>query len=211
MIPTGYVESLETSTNQIQDPELHQYYDRLRLLTRGTPLLSAERLRAIVSMNAGRNNRFVNAYFYRHGGSVARLEQLSTVRPEGLAVDAGGNHALASPLAVAVPPRRNRRYLDVTLDSDDRYILTFLRGSRIVSTLELGPVPPHRRHPGLADYTVDVPARARAAAFDTIVVAPAAGDNHYALGHLLVEGNPSTDWELYRRVSVRDSFIAARQ
>jgi arabinofuranosyltransferase len=211
MIPAGYVESLENSTNQIQDPELRQYYDQLRLITRGRPLFSAERLRAIVSMNARKNNRFVNAYFYRHNGSVARLEQLATVRPDGLAADADGNHGLASPLAVAVPARRHRRYLDVTLDSDDRYNLIFLQGSRIVSTLEIGPVPPHRRHPGLADYTLDIPPRARAAAFDTIVVSPAAGDSHYALGHLLVEGNPSTDWELYRRVAVRDSLIAARQ
>jgi arabinofuranosyltransferase len=210
MIPAGYVESLESSTNQIQDPELHQYYDQLRLITRGTPLLSRQRLRAIVSMNARRNNRFVNGYFYRHAGSIARLEQLAAVTQDGLPADAQGNHALATPLAVAVPARRNRRYLDVTLDSDDRYVLTFLEGSRIVSTLELGPVPPHRRRPGLADYTVDIPPRARAAAFDTIVVAPAAGDNHYAVGHLLVEGNAATDWELYRRVSVRDSLIAAR-
>jgi hypothetical protein len=57
---------------------------------------------------------------------------------------------------------------------------------------------------------VDIPPRARAAAFDTIVVAPSAGDNHYAVGHLLVEGNAATDWELYRRVAVRDSLIAAR-
>jgi arabinofuranosyltransferase len=210
MIPAGYVESLESSTNQLQDPALHQYYDQLRLITRGTPLLSRERLRAIVSLNGRRNSRFANGYFYRHAGSVAGLEQLATLSQDGLPGDAAGNHALATPLAVAVPARRNRRYLDVTLDSDDRYVLTFLEGSRIVSTLDLGPIPPHRRRPGLADYTVDIPARARAAAFDTIVVAPAAGDNHYALGHLLVEGNPATDWELYRRVAVRDSLIAAR-
>jgi hypothetical protein len=41
-------------------------------------------------------------------------------------------------------------------------------------------------------------------------VTPMAGDNHYALGHLLLEGNPATDWELYRRVAARDSLIAAR-
>ena len=27
---------------------------------------------------------------------------------------------------------------------------------------------------------------------------------------LIAEGNPATDWELYRRVAVRDSLIAAR-
>jgi arabinofuranosyltransferase len=210
MIPAGYVESLESSTNRIQDPDLHRFYDELRLITRGRPLLSRDRLRAIVSMNARRDNRLVNAYYYRHAGSTASLDKMSAIRQIGLPGNAEGNHVLTVPLAVTLPARRNRRYLDVTLDSDDRYVLTFLAGSRIVSTLELGPIPPHRREPGLADYTVDIPGRARAAAFDTIVVAPGGGDEHYALGHLLVEGNPATDWELYRRVARRDSLIADR-
>src|SRR4029079_6545074 len=39
VLPVGYVQSLESSTNQIKDPELHRFYDDLRLVTRGTPLL----------------------------------------------------------------------------------------------------------------------------------------------------------------------------
>lgn len=209
MIPPGYVQSLESSVNRIEDPNLHRLYDELRLVTRGG-LFSPGRLRAIVRMNVGADRALVNAYYYRHAGSTATLDQLSAIRQAGLPGNADGNRQLDVPVAVKVPPRRNRRYLDTTLDSDDRYVLTFLSGSRIVSTLELGPVPPHRRQPGLADYTVDIPARARASSFDTIVVAPAAGDQHYAIGHLIVEGNPATDWELYRRVAVRDSLIAAR-
>jgi arabinofuranosyltransferase len=210
MIPAGYVQSLESSTNQITDPELHRFYDDLRLVTRGTPLFSRDRLRAIVAMNASTDRRLINANYYRHAGSTTTLEQLAAVRQSGTAIDTDGNHVLTAALAVSIPPRRGRRYLDVTLDSDDRYVLTFLAGKRMVSTLELGPIPPHRRQPGLAPYTVDVPARAREAAFDTIVVTPMTGDNHYALGHLLLEGNPATDWELYRRVAARDSLIAAR-
>jgi hypothetical protein len=98
----------------------------------------------------------------------------------------------------------------VTLDSDDRYVLTFLSGSHIVSTLELGPIPEHRRQPGLTDYTVDIPGRARSTPFDTIVVTAAAGDTHNAIGHLFLEGNPATDWELYRRVAVRDALIPTK-
>ena len=98
----------------------------------------------------------------------------------------------------------------MSLDSDDRYLLTFLSEGKMLSTLELGPIPPHRRQPGLASYTADVPPRAREHGFDTIVIAPVAGDDHYALGHLLVEGIPSTDWELYRRVSLRDGLTSRR-
>jgi len=141
---------------------------------------------------------------------VATLDQLATIRQAGTSWDADGNRVLTMPLAVNCPSKRGRRYLDVTLDSDDRYFITFLAGSRVVSKLDLGPIPEYRRQPGLTDYTLDVPGRARRDGFDTIVVSPAAGDNHYAIGHLLVEGNQSTDWELYRRVAMRDALIAKK-
>jgi hypothetical protein len=210
MIPAGYRESLETSTNQIRDPGLHQFYDRLRLITRSDRLLTRDRLAAIIAMNLGKYDREIDAQFYRHAGSLTTLDQLSTIRQAGTPGNADGNRVLDLPLAVSCPPKRGRRYLDVTLDSDDRYFLTFLSRSRIVSTLDLGPIPEYRRQAGLTDYTVDVPGRARRDGFDTIVVSPVAGDNRYAIGHLLLEGNPATDWELYRRVSVRDALIAKR-
>jgi arabinofuranosyltransferase len=210
MIPDGYRESLETSSNQLRDPDLHHFYDRLRVITRSDRLFTRERLSAIIALNLGKSSRQVNRQFYRHSGSVVPLGELSTVRQVGSPYDAQGNHVLVRPLAIECPPRAGRRYLDVTLDSDDRYVLTFLSGSRIVSTLELGPIPQHRRQPGLTDYTVDIPGRARSTPFDTIVVTAAAGDTHNAIGHLLLEGNPATDWELYRRVAMRDALIATK-
>jgi len=210
MIPEGYRESLETSTNQLRDPGLRRLYDQLRLITRSDHLFTRERLAAIVAINLGRYDHDVNAPFYRHAGSVTTLDQLSTIRQAGTSWDADGNRVLTMPLAVNCPSKRGRRYLDVTLDSDDRYFITFLAGSHVVSKLDLGPIPEYRRQPGLTDYTLDVPGRARRDGFDTIVVSPAAGDNHYAIGHLLVEGNQSTDWELYRRVAMRDALIAKK-
>jgi arabinofuranosyltransferase len=51
--PRGYEESLRTGRNQIADPDLAAYWDRLRLVTRG-PLLDGERLRTVVELNLGR-------------------------------------------------------------------------------------------------------------------------------------------------------------
>ncbi|HEU4939121.1 MAG TPA: hypothetical protein VFT39_21885 [Vicinamibacterales bacterium] len=210
MIPDGYRESLETSSNQLRDPDLHRFYDRLRVITRSDRLFSRERLYAIVVMNLLGSSQHLNRQFYRHSGSIVPLGELSTIRQVGAPYDAQGNHVLVRPLAIDCPARAGRRYLDVTLDSDDRYVLTFLSGSHIVSTLELGPIPEHRRQPGLTDYTVDVPGRARSTPFDTIVVTAVAGDTHNAIGHFLLEGNPATDWELYRRVAMRDALIATK-
>jgi arabinofuranosyltransferase len=200
MIPNGYRESLQTSANLIQDPDLHRFYDQLRLVTRSERFFTTDRLRAIVALNTGRSRAVVNETFYRHSGVIAPLETVSAIAPAGTA----GTHVLKEPLAITCPWRKGRRYLDITLDSDDRYVLTFLTGGRTESTLDLGPIPVHRRQPGLTDYTVDVPGRARANGFDTIVVTPIAGTEPYTLGHLLLEGNPATDGELYRRVTARN-------
>jgi arabinofuranosyltransferase len=210
MVPGGYKESLESSSNLIQDPGLREYYELLRLITRSDRLFSRERLRAIAAMNTRQYDRLIDRRFYRYSGAVATLDQLAAIRQPGTPGNAEGNHILSEQLAVTMPARRGRRYLDLTLDSDDRYTLTFLKSGRTLSLLELGPVPQYRRKPGLADYTVDVPPRARAQGFDTLVVSPVDGDDHFALGHLLLEGTPATDWELYRRVAIRDGMVTPR-
>lgn len=54
-IPQGYIQTLRTGVNQIQNPNLAAYYDQLALITRG-PLFSRERLIAIWKMNTGQFN-----------------------------------------------------------------------------------------------------------------------------------------------------------
>ncbi len=51
-IPDGYIETLHTGENQIVDPDLAAYYDKIRIVTRG-PLFSKERLTEIVKFNLG--------------------------------------------------------------------------------------------------------------------------------------------------------------
>ncbi|MEO8799540.1 MAG: hypothetical protein ABI551_16730 [Polyangiaceae bacterium] len=60
-IPDGYVASQETGDNLVADPNLHAYYDQLRILTRG-PIFSRERFVAIYRMNTGRYNHLVASY-----------------------------------------------------------------------------------------------------------------------------------------------------
>ncbi len=52
-IPAGYVESIESGENRIEDPGVAAYYDRLRTMTRG-PLRGLDRFRVIAAMNLGR-------------------------------------------------------------------------------------------------------------------------------------------------------------
>ena len=62
--PRGYLETLATGRNQILDPDLAQFYDRLSLVVRGR-IWSRERFRAIVGFQLGRYDHFVEAWAER--------------------------------------------------------------------------------------------------------------------------------------------------
>jgi len=60
-IPDGYLETLESGTNRLADPALHQYYDRLNDVLRG-PLFSAQRFKSVWYLNAGAGRQFAARY-----------------------------------------------------------------------------------------------------------------------------------------------------
>jgi hypothetical protein len=76
--------------------------------------------------------------------------------------------------------------------------------------MELGPVPAHRRKPGLTSYNMDVPPDALADGFDTIIVSPMDGDDRFAIGHLLLDGVAATQAELDRRREIRERLDSGR-
>jgi len=207
VVPKGYRESVASGSNEIADPQLREFYGHLSRITRSRRLWSRERLWAIWQMNTGGYATLVNRDFYRYAEFMKPLAELSDVKAPETPLDAPGNVVLTQPLAVRVEDRPGRRYADVSVDSNDKYVLIFVKGNAAVGRVEIGPIPQHRRKPGLTSYTIDVPGRAVRSGFDTVLVAPAAGDDQYAIGHLLVEGNPATDAELLKRVGIRDGLI----
>lgn len=61
--PEGYVETLTSGKNQLQDPELKLLYDKMQLLTRA-PLFDGARLQAIWDINTGEGRRLVSRAKY---------------------------------------------------------------------------------------------------------------------------------------------------
>ena len=187
VVPAGYKETLETGVNVIKDRGLQEFYRHLSALTRGDAIWSGSRLKEIVAINAGRHDRLIDRNRYRFGGAIVTPNALENRLPDGTAVDDPLNHRLTAPLAVVFPAVTRARRIDVSLDSDDTYYIAFFRDGRMQSTMELGPIPAHRRVRGLMRYQLDIAARASERGFDAILVMPAAGDGQYALGHLIVE------------------------
>jgi arabinofuranosyltransferase len=62
--PRGYLETLASGRNEIQDPDLARFYDRLSLVVRGR-IFSRERFRAILDFQLGRYDHFVKAWVDR--------------------------------------------------------------------------------------------------------------------------------------------------
>jgi arabinofuranosyltransferase len=79
-IPAGYLESLTTGTNQIVDPDLHDYYERLRTVVSG-PVFRLSRFRSIWYLNAGRGRDMARRFEQRRPVSLsvrASNERFST-------------------------------------------------------------------------------------------------------------------------------------
>ena len=60
-IPNGYIETIDSGTNQIVDPNLAAYYDQLHLIVSGE-LWTAARWEAIWKMNTGQYQYLLDAY-----------------------------------------------------------------------------------------------------------------------------------------------------
>jgi len=58
-VPEGYIETLESGRNQLQDPGLAAFYEHLSLITQG-PLFDPARLNTIWEMNLGKYDSFIN-------------------------------------------------------------------------------------------------------------------------------------------------------
>ncbi len=76
--PAGYLETLATGENQIQDPNLAYYYDKLQFVTRG-PLFSWARLVEIWRMNWGVYDPWLERFAWHNGPELIERLQLVNV------------------------------------------------------------------------------------------------------------------------------------
>jgi arabinofuranosyltransferase len=62
-VPKGYVETLETGENRIQDKNLALFYDKLCVIIRG-PIFTRERFKTILLMNFGYYDSLIDRIAY---------------------------------------------------------------------------------------------------------------------------------------------------
>lgn len=74
MMPAGYIQSVSSGENRIEDPDLARYYEQLQLITSSESLFSTARLQAIIAFHWGAYDPWLQA-------AVVRLQAHAAQKP----------------------------------------------------------------------------------------------------------------------------------
>jgi arabinofuranosyltransferase len=175
-VPGGYLETLGSGRDQIMDPSIGAYFEKLRIITEG-PIWSRERWRTIWRMNTGQYDHFIASY---------ELVALPLSDVGGGAADGndprGAGDAIEMTLRgleVSVGGSRTARAIDVSVSRNDRYRIALVAAGTEVFATRLDQ--PMGGDGTLVTHIVNLPSDV---AFDTVRVQPSGGDSRYFLGHL---------------------------
>ena len=185
VVPRGYEQTAGGVRNTLQDKGLAQYYDKLSVITRG-PLCRWERFKAIVQMNLGRYDAWLDRDQYRFP-NLKRLTytQVSQPKPAGTRWNASGTIVLHSNgVHISLEELTHAPQIEISLDHNDQYQLLFMQGDNMLGWCNVGPKAGSGH--GLAVYTVSTPATAAKMGYDAVRVFPfKAGRNaRNSMGHL---------------------------
>ncbi len=171
VIPEGYLSTLYSGNNLIEDARLAQFYDSLRLIVRG-PLFDARRWSAIWRMNTGQLNHLIDTERYRYPEQVTvELAGTQSTRAAEFG-DSGLLLRLAQPTRLA--------WVELDLDSAGEFLLEYRLDGRKLAEAHVLPV--YGEQPS-ALRTVRTPAEALAGGFDALRILPLRGNilNQYRL------------------------------
>lgn len=183
VLPAGYVESIATEVNRLEDPGLRNYYNRLALIIRGD-ILDPQRLLEIVRMNLGYYDALIDEVSFRFPDLHTRTpEDFVTRVPDGLLWNSPGAVILTnrSRLKVEISPPRDMRLLHLAVDHNDRYLVRFYRGDTLVKMEKL--VPPASYPSGLKNCLI----QAELKEVSSIVITAMSVDDDASVGALRIE------------------------
>ncbi len=187
-MPAGYLQTLLSGRNFIEDPGLALFYDKLSIIVKG-PLMSPQRLAEIWRMNTGQYDHLVNREAYRYPGQVqVSQEEAGSVLAEGTPCRQGVVPSMTgSGAVVSLSGGLRGEWMQIGLQHDDRFQAVFLRGTQEVATLTI----PTARLPepgGISRRILPVPERAVNAGVDRVMILPLSGEEPYCLGYLQFPG-----------------------
>jgi arabinofuranosyltransferase len=177
-VPAGYVDTIESGRNVIQDVGVGAYYEKVKLITEG-PIWSHDRLRAIVAMNLGRYEGWIETY----GRVRAHLGDLSQPTPDGTEWNGPGTVMLEPPgLELDMDTPTTAAAISLSVSRNDHYVVSLWNAGRRVHLFRI--VQPVTLDGTLVTQRIAVPTGVQ---FDTVRVEPSEGDALYSVGHVSLE------------------------
>jgi arabinofuranosyltransferase len=179
-IPDGYMATVETGRNVIEDSSLARYYDILSVITRGE-LLSIGRLKEVWRFNAGSYDHLMRDYL-SHPLTVA-YEKFSSPRARGTPYLSPGNKIPSvSGLRVDLDSVVHLPHAEISIDSNDDYVLEYRLGTKVSGRNIIGTQ--RIQEGGLRVDTLTIPPEAVSCGYDNVLILPRGGDETYSVGHL---------------------------
>lgn len=180
-LPSGYLETLRSGQNRIQEPLLARRYSELASIVRG-PVFDVSRLWTIIEWNVLRPPVYPFDYQVR----PVPAGKLSEAPGDGARTNSTGVLATeAQGLAVMLDEPASVRGATVTVGSDDRYLVAFRRGPKVLWQGWLSPSEPHRGR--LKTYEVSV---SEPLTIDSLLLRGRKGDYKYHVGQVTLEAHP---------------------
>ena len=186
MVPTGYIEAIETSQNKIADSNLAVFFDKIKIMTSGD-LFTKERWVEIFKVNYGQFDYLIEKY---QDGAILEVmyDSINVPKASGTMWRLGGNTVMnKNGLKVLFSQKCHSNLLEVSVDHNDNYRFVFMNGQARLAEKVLDSllIPTG----GLRVDTLEVPETAAQQGFDKIEIHPTGPDECYSLGHmrLLIE------------------------
>lgn len=182
-VPEGYLEVLRGEAENLADPQLDELYRHLRLITRG-PIFDADRWAAIWKLHTGALDHLVDFERYR---LATMIRTTLTELGHGLPArdEDGAIRMTHCGIEIDLEGTRTARALEIEVDHDDDYELTFYRGDEQVGARHIPQMPLPQR--GMNLHRLDVPHTASSDGYDRLRVMPLGGVDLFRMGALRLD------------------------
>jgi arabinofuranosyltransferase len=181
VVPRGYVRTVSSGKNLLDDAGLAAYYDKLSLIIRGR-VFSIDRFVAIWKMNTGAYDHLLESYC-NSPMIYAEYAEICNPRSTGTEWDDEGNVVIRpGGISVQLNSVVHNKQIEISVDHNDYFYFVYLRDKAELGwqKIDKKPIPTG----GLRVDTLDVPEDVRVIGYDCLEVYPWSGDDLYSMGHV---------------------------
>ena len=182
MFPDGYLETIESGENLLEDKNLAEYYDVLHNIISGD-LFSKERFKQIIDMNLGKYDYLIDKEYYR--GYVAKAQMTLADFSKPVEVEDVWDNPNAwildkNGVEIVLDKISYNQKISFFADNNDEYWLLLENDGEIIYRENKGTV----EGVGMQQREVILPKDIAALGYDTINIIPYGGDGSYSVGYL---------------------------